>query len=313
MEAIPIFRAMKLSRPIPVKQLAAQINAQLIGDEELLIYGINEIHKVQPGDLTFADIPKYFQPALNSAATILLFSEATECPPGKAILVHPEPFEAYNSLMIKYMPHEPLSAMVHESAIVHPSAILEPNVTIGPKVRIGAYSYIQSNVYIGAHTQIGNRVRIQAGTVIGTDAFYFKRYPDHYKKWHSGGRVIIEDHVDVGANCTINRGVSGDTIIGEGSKLDCLVHVGHGVEIGKHCIIAGQVGIGGKSIIGNEVILYGQVGVAARIRIGDKAIVAAKSGVSKHLPGGQTYFGIPAEELRKHHKRQAILRRLAKG
>ncbi len=302
---------MKLAQAIPVKDLAAQINAQLIGDDTLIVYGLNEIHKVQSGDLTFADIPKYFQPALESAATVLLFSEATDCPPGKAILIHPEPFEQYNRLMNRYMPHEPLSTIIHDSAIVHPSAILEPNVTIGPKVRIGAYAYIQSNVYIGAHTQIGARVRIQAGTVIGTDAFYFKRYPDHYKKWHSGGRVVIEDQVDIGANCTINRGVSGDTIIGEGTKLDCLVHVGHGVVIGKHCIIAGQVGIGGKAIIGDEVILYGQVGVAAKTRIGDKAIVAAKSGVSKNLPGGQTYFGIPAEELRRHHKRQAILRHLA--
>ena len=201
--------------------------------------------------------------------------------------------------------------MIHDSAIVHPSAVLEPNVTIGPKVRVGPYTYIQSNVYIGADTQIGERVKIQAGSVIGTDAFYFKRYPDSYKKWHSGGRVIIEDHVDIGANCTINRGVSGDTVIGEGSKLDCLVHIGHGVEIGKHCIIAAQVGIGGKAIIGDEVILYGQVGVAAKMHIGSKTIVAAKSGVSKHLAGGQTYFGIPAEEIRKHHKRQAILRRIA--
>ena len=183
---------------------------------------------------------------------------------------------------------------------------------IGANVEIGENCLIFPGVKIMAESKIGNNVTLHSGVIVGSDGFGFAPNSENsYNKVPQIGNVIIEDHVDIGANCTINRGVSGDTIIGEGSKLDCLVHIAHGVEIGKHCIIAAQVGIGGKAIIGNEVILYGQVGVAAKMRIGDKAIVAAKSGVSKNLPGGETYFGIPAEELRKHHKRKAILRRIA--
>ncbi|HHS96168.1 MAG TPA: UDP-3-O-(3-hydroxymyristoyl)glucosamine N-acyltransferase, partial [Phaeodactylibacter sp.] len=144
----------------------------------------------------------------------------------------------------------------------------------------------------------------------GTDAFYFKSNPDGYTKWRSGGRVIIEDRVDIGAGCTINKGVSGDTIIGEGSKLDGQVHIGHGVVVGKNCLFAAQVGIGGKTTIGDGVILYGQVGVIQNIHIGDKAIVLAKAGVSKSLEGGKTYFGAPAEEARKYYRMLAALRML---
>ena len=153
----------------------------------------------------------------------------------------------------------------------------------------------------------------QAGTVIGTDAFYFKRHPDRYDKWHTCGRVIIEDHVDIGAGCTINRGVSGDTVIGAGSKLDCLIHIGHGAVLGKRCLLAGQVGVGGKAILEDGVVLYGQVGVAHGVRIGAGAVVSAKSGVSKDLEGGKTYFGAPAEEIRVKQREMATLRMLSRS
>ncbi|MEM9920842.1 MAG: LpxD N-terminal domain-containing protein [Bacteroidota bacterium] len=303
---------MKFPQPIPVKEIARRIEATIIGDDQLLASGINEIHKVEEGDITFSDLPKYFRKALQSAATIILLNEPTDCPPGKAILVCEKPFDAYNGLIQAHRPFRPLSAQIHDSAIVHPSAVIEPGVVIGPNVRIGAYSYIQSNVYIAEYTTIGEHVTIQAGTTIGTDAFYFKKDPDGFRKWRSGGRVIIEDQVDIGACCTICKGVSGDTVIGQGSKLDCQVHVGHGAVIGPRCLIAGQVGIGGKSILEEGVIVYGQVGIAQNIRIGKGAVLAAKSGVSKSLEGGKTYFGIPAVEIRQHHKQLATLRRLMK-
>lgn len=301
---------MKFPNPIPITAIAEKIGAKIIGDDNLLAIGINEIHKVQNGDITFVDVKKYFDKSLKSAASIIILNEENECPPGKALLVCDQPFEAYNSLVIEHRPFQPLSASVSDSALIHPSAIIEPNAVIGPNVRIGQYSYIQSNVIIREHTIIGNQVTIQSGSVIGGDAFYFKRYPDHYKKWCTGGRVLIEDNVDIGPSCTISRGVSGDTIIGEGSKLDAQVHIGHGVVIGKNCLLAAQVGIGGKTILEDEVVCYGQVGIAQNIRIGKKAVIAAKSGVSKSLKGDKIYFGIPAEELRTHHKKLAALRRL---
>lgn len=301
---------MKLPQPIPVLEIARKTGAILIGDESLLATGINEIHKVQPGDITFVDNRKYFQKSLESAATIILLNEKTECPPGKALLLCENPFEAYDSLVREHRPFRPLSASISESASIHPSSVVEPGVVIGHQVVIGRGCYIQANAYIGDQTHIGNHVTIQAGAIVGTDAFYFQKNADGFKKWRSGGRVVIEDHVEIGAGCTINRGVSGDTIIGEGTKLDSQVHVGHGAVIGKRCLLAGQVGVGGKAILEDGVVLYGQVGVAARVRIGAGAVVSAKSGVSKDLEGGKAYFGIPAEEIRVRQRELAALRQL---
>lgn len=304
---------MKFKKPIPVKFLAEKFKAQIFGDDSLEATGINEIHKVEAGDIAFSDVKKYFQPTLDSAATILFLNEAAECPPGKCILVMPDPFEAYDSIIREHRPFEPITTeeTISERAHIHPSAIIEPNVIIGKHCKIGAYTYIQANSYIGEYTQIGDNCQIGAGSIIGTDAFYFKKTADgKFKKWRSGGRVIIENHVDIGAGCTINKGVSGDTVIGEGSKLDCQIHIGHGAVIGKNCLLAAQCGIGGKTILEDNVILYGQVGVAQNLRIGKGAIVLAKSGISKDLEGGKVYFGYPADENRGKLRELAALRKL---
>ncbi|MBK8556086.1 MAG: UDP-3-O-(3-hydroxymyristoyl)glucosamine N-acyltransferase [Lewinellaceae bacterium] len=302
---------MKFPQPIPVAELAARFNAELIGDASLQATGINEIHKVEPGDVAFSDAPKYFEKTLQSAATIILLNAPADCPPGKAILVVPEPFKVYDTLIREHRPFEPLSSPVSHRAHIHPSAILEPGVVVAANVRIGAYAYIQANTYIGEYTVIGDHVSIGPNSIIGSDAFYFKKQPDgSYQKWRSGGRVIIEDHVDIGAGCTINKGVSGDTVIGAGSKLDCQIHIGHGVVVGKNCLFAAQVGIGGKTIIEDNVVLYGQVGVVQAIRIGAGAVVLAGAGVSKSIEGGKTYFGAPADEMRTKYKELAALRML---
>ena len=302
---------MRLPSPIPVVDLAKQIGATLLGDSTLVATGINEIHKAESGDIIFVDLPKYFKKSLESPATIIILNKKIDCPKGKALLLHNNPFEAYDKLVREHRPFRPVSAMIADSAQIHPSAIIEPNVVIGPNVRIGKNSYLQANVVVHEYTNIGDHVVIQSGTVIGTDAFYFKKQKEgNYDKWRSGGRVIIHDHVDIGANCTINKGVSGDTVIGEGTKIDCLVHVGHGVVIGKNCLIAGQVGIGGKTILEDNVVLYGQVGLAQNIRIGANTIVGAKSGVSKDLEGGKIYFGYPADEIRTKQRELAALRHL---
>lgn len=301
---------MKFSQPIPIREIARKIGATIIGDDTLMATGINEIHKVEPGDIMFVDHPKYFRKALDSAATIIIMHEKTGCPPGKALLICENPFEAYDSLVREYRPFSPLAEKISESAFIHPSSIVEPGVIIGRQVVIGKNCYVQANAYIGDFTHIGNNVTIQAGAIIGTDAFYFQKNADGYKKWHTGGRVVIEDQVDIGAGCTINRGVSGDTVIGEGTKIDCQVHIGHGAVIGKHCLIAGQSGIGGKAILEDRVVLYGQVGVAPRVRIGKGAVVSAKSGVSKDLKGDKAYFGIPAEEIQVRQRELAALRGL---
>ncbi|MBK8705570.1 MAG: UDP-3-O-(3-hydroxymyristoyl)glucosamine N-acyltransferase [Saprospiraceae bacterium] len=301
---------MNFPQPIPVKELAKRAGATIIGDDSLEALGINEIHQVRKGDITFVDVPKYFNKALQSAATIILLNAKTKCPPGKALLLCDDPFKVYNDLVLSYRPYRPLTAVISESAQIHPSTIIEPNTIIGPDVVIGRNCHIHANVTISEYTIIGDNVVIQPGTVIGTEAFYYKRGPNGYEKWRSGGRVIIEDNVDIGPGCTINKGVSGDTIIGMGTKLDSQVHIGHDVVIGKHCLLAGQTGVGGNTVIGDWVVLYGQVGVAQNLHIGNNAVVSAKAGVSKDLEGGKLYFGVPAADARTAYRELAALRHL---
>ena len=292
--------------------MAERLNAsQIIGDDTLEATGINEIHKVQHGDVAFSDVKKYFAKTLSSAATVILLNEPADCPPGKVILVVEDPFEAYDSLIRAHRHFEPLTSAVSHRARIDPTAVIEPGVIIAAHVTIGAHTYVQANAYLGEYTQIGEHVTIGPGAIIGSDAFYFKKMPDGaFRKWRSGGRVVIHDHVDIGAGCTINKGVSGDTVIGEGSKLDCQIHIGHGAVIGKNCLLAAQVGIGGKTIVGDNVVMYGQVGVAQAIHIGAGAMISAKAGVSKSLEGGKVYFGIPAAEASVKYRELAALRQL---
>ncbi|MEM6318116.1 MAG: UDP-3-O-(3-hydroxymyristoyl)glucosamine N-acyltransferase [Bacteroidota bacterium] len=304
---------MKLPTPLSIKDFAQQFGVStILGDEHLLITGINEIHKVTRGDLTFVDTEKYYSKVLQSAASVILINKGVPVPKGKALLVVDQPFEIYNRLVRQYRPFQPLSTIIGDSAVIHPSTIIEPNVIIGNQVRIGKNCYIQANVTIRNFTTIGDNVRIESGSVIGADAFYFKPTEEGYQKWVSGGYTVIEDNVFIGANCTICKGVSGATRLGAGTKLDSQVHIGHGAVIGKNCLMAAQVGIGGKVIIGDNVILYGQVGVAARLTIGANATVLAKSGVTKNLKADETYFGYPAGETKRLYKELAALRSLPK-
>lgn len=301
---------MKFALPIPVAEIAEKIGAEVIGDATLLATGINEIHQVEAGDITFVDVKKYFAKSLNSAATIILLNEPAECPEGKALLLCKDPFEAYNNIVLEHRPFQPVTINISDTAEVDPSCIIEPNVIISHHVKIGRNCHIQANVTIGEHTIIGDNVVVQSGAIVGTDAFYFKKTDAGYQRWRSGGRVILENDVEIGAGCTINKGVSGDTIIGAGSKLDSQVHIGHDVVVGKNCLLAGQVGIGGNTVLGDWVVLFGQVGIAQNLKIGDKAVVLAKSGVSKDLEGGKTYFGYPATEAMTNYREMAALRHL---
>ncbi len=301
---------MNFLHPISVKTIAEKIGATLLGDESLEATGINEIHQVRPGDITFSDVKKYFEKALKSAATIIILNEEATCPPGKALLLCENPFEAYDGLIREFRPFQPITQGVSTSAQIDTSTFIEPGAVIGHHVTIGKNCYIQSNAVISEYTIIGDNVVIQAGALIGTDAFYFKKTETGYQRWRSGGRVILENKVEIGAGCTINKGVSGDTIIGAGTKLDSQVHIGHDVVIGKNCLFAAQVGIGGNTTVGDNVVLYGQVGIAQNLKIGNNVVILAKSGVSKNLEDGKAYFGYPAGEAREIYRELAALRHL---
>ncbi len=151
---------------------------------------------------------------------------------------------------------------------------------------------------------------IQAGTVLGGSAFYYKNRPEGFDQLKSGGRVVIEDHVDIGALCTIDRGVTGDTTIGQGSKLDNQIQVGHDTVIGKKCLIASQVGIAGCCIIEDEVTIWGQVGTNSGITIGSKAVILGQTGVTKSVEGGKSYFGTPIQESRSKLKELANIKKI---
>lgn len=288
---------MKLNHPIPILEIAQQINAKLIGDPNIEVTHLVEIHKVCRGGLIFVDVEKYYNRAIYSSAIAIIINKEIECPEGKALLVVDDPFKAYNSLAEQYSPLLRLEKAHSETAQIGENTIIEPGVVLGNHVKIGDNCRIRANTVICDYTEIGNNVIIHPNTTIGSDAFYFHGNKDRsQERWHSIGRVVIHDDVEIGAGCTIDKGVSGDTIIGQGTKIDNQVHVGHGVEIGKHCILAAQVGIAGKTVVQDYVIMYGQVGVSKSLVIGEGATILAQAGVPKSIPGGKRYFGTPAAD-----------------
>ncbi len=304
---------MRFERPVPVTEIARIINAEIVGEKEGVASGINEIHKVEEGDLVFVDHPKYYKKCINSAATFIIINQKTDFPPHKALLLTNDPFEAYQKIVQHFRPFNPSQKMLGETAIVGEGTLIMPGAFIGNQVTIGTHCIIHPNVVIMDHCTIGNNCVIQAGAVIGSDAFYYNKKTDrpvHYKKMLSCGRVIIQDDVEIGAGCTIDRGVSSDTIIGAGTKMDNLVHIGHDTVVGKNCLFAAQVGIAGATTIEDGVILWGQVGVSKTLTIGAGAELYAQSGVPASLEGGKKYFGSPVQEASQKMKELVWMKRI---
>jgi len=302
---------MDLNPPVKLSAINSIINAKLLGDGDYELTGINEIHMVREGDLTFVDHPKYYDRALSSLATVVIINKEVKPPAGKHLLVSDDPFRDYNLLTNHYRPFQSSSQQISSSALIAEGTIIQPGVFIGNHVRIGKNCVIHANVTIYDHCIIGNECNIQSNAVIGGDAFYFKKYPDgQYMKMHSCGRVVIGNRVEIGACTTIDRGVSGDTEIGDGCKFDNHVHVGHDTVIGKNCLFAAQVGIAGVVRIEDDVILWGQVGVNKDLVIGKGAIVYGQSGVASSIKGGKVYFGSPVLEAKEKMKELALVKRL---
>lgn len=302
---------MKFDKAYTANELAAITGAQVIGNGNLTVTGLNEIHNVTDGDITFVDHEKYYSSTLQSRATAILINKTTELPQGKVLLLHENPFVAYNQLARHFKPERAFKPIQQIDERIGEGAIIHEGVKIGDNVRIGRNCVLHPNVVVYPYSVIGDNVIIHANTTIGSDAFYYKRLADkQYEKMYTAGRVVIESNVEIGANCTIDAGVSSDTTIGNGTKLDNQVHIGHDVKIGEHCILASQVGIAGNTRIGNRVILYGKAGVNKNIEIGDDAVVMATAAVAKSLEGGKSYIGIPAEEARVFARQYAIIKKL---
>lgn len=304
---------MRFDKAVSARWIADFLKAELLGNQEGMAAGINEINKVEKGDIVFVDHPKYYDKCLHSAATFIIINKAVEAPAGKTLFVTDEPFEAYLKLVRHFSPFDPSMKVISDSAIIGEGTVVMPNAYVGSKVIIGKHCIIHPNVTILDHTIIGDNVIIQAGTVIGSDAFYYNKKTNrdvHYKKMLSCGRVRIEDDVEIGAGCTIDRGVTAETIIGRGTKMDNQIHIGHDTVVGKNCLFAAQVGIAGATTIEDEVILWGQVGVSKTLTIGKGAVLYAQSGVPASLEGGKVYFGSPAIDAKEKMKELVYIKRL---
>ena len=301
---------MKFDRQYSLKEIATLIECEFAGNPDHIIGGMNEIHVVEPGDIVFVDHPKYYDKALQSAATTILINKKVDCPEGKGLLISDDPFRDFNKLTKHFKPFKFASAAISETAEIGEGTVIQPNSFVGNNVKIGKNCVIHPNVAIYDHTVIGDNVIIHAGSVLGADAFYYKKRAEGFDQLISGGRVVIGNDVGIGALCTIDKGVTGDTTIGDGSKLDNQVHIGHDTVIGKKCLIAAQTGIAGCVVIEDEVTIWGQVGMASGITVGAKAVIFAQSGLNKSLEGGKTYWGTPAEDSREAMKQMINVRKL---
>ena len=301
---------MKFPRTYTLKEISNIIDTEFVGDEEHPITGINEIHVVEKGDVVFVDHPKYYDKALESAATVVLINKKVDCPEGKALLLSDDPFRDFNKLSKFFKPFQTASKSIATSAEIGKDTIIQPNVFIGNNVVIGERCLIHPNVTIYDNCVIGNNVEIHAGTVLGADGFYFKNRPEGYDKLISCGRVVIEDNVEIGANCTIDKGVTGDTRIGAGSKLDNMIQIAHDTVIGKKCLMASLTAVAGCTIIEDEVVIWGQCGIVSGITIGKKAVLMAKSGVSRSIEGGKVYWGAPVSEFRDRQRQLVAIKKL---
>jgi len=301
---------MKFKSVQTLQKIASLIDATFVGESDFKISGINEIHVVEAGDIVFVDHPKYYEKALNSKATIILINKKVDCPEGKSLLISDNPFRDFNKITKHFSPFISSKVSIADTAIVGEGTIIQPNVFIGNNVSIGKNCLIHPNVTIYDNAIIGDQVIIHANTVLGADAFYYKNRPEGFDQLLSVGRVVVKNNVHIGASCTIDKGVTGNTTIGEGTKIDNQVHVGHDTKIGKKCLIASQTGIAGCVIIEDEVTLWGQVGTNSGITIGKGAVILGQTGVTKSVPGGKTYFGTPISESRAKLKELAFLKRL---
>ena len=300
---------MKFSKPLSIQFVAELIHASIHGNDINKAFGINEIHKVEVGDICFVDHPKYYDKCLSSAATIIIINnKEVNIPQGKTLLFVTDPFEAYLKIVDTFKPFTPSNKSISDTAIIGDGTIIMPNSFIGNNVIIGKNTVIHPNVTIHADAVIGNNVIIQSGTVIGSDAFYYNTKKNRelwFKRMKSCGNVIIEDNVEIGACCTIDRGVTASTVIGKGSIMDNHVHIGHDVSVGKNCLFAAQVGVAGATRIEDGVTLWGQVGVNKTITISSGAVVMGQSGVVGNLKGNDVYWGTPAIKL-GDKKREAV-------
>ena len=328
---------------LTLAEVAAAAGVSLPEDApDLQVRAVAPLEEAGPSDLAYMDNPRYAEALASTRAGVCLVSSrfAAAVPERTYPLVVPTPYRAYAALLERFHPSamRPASTFgasgVTPGSIVHPTARLEPEVVVDPGAVVGAgaeigrRSVIAAGAIIGAgcrigrdcsigagasvlHALLGNRVIVHPGARIGQDGFGFAFIEGRHRKVPQVGRVIIQDDVEIGANTTVDRGATRDTIIGEGTKIDNLVQIGHNVVIGRHCIIVSQTGISGSARLDDYVVLGGQVGVVGHVRIGEGAQIAASSNVNADVPPGVRWGGSPAKPVREWFRELTTLKKLA--
>jgi UDP-3-O-[3-hydroxymyristoyl] glucosamine N-acyltransferase len=314
-------------------EIARYLQGEVLGDATAPLTGFAHATSAKPGDLTFAENEDYFALAEQSAATAII-ADGRFKSDRKILIRVPNARIAFARAMELFFPERTWAAGIHPTAVIAASAKVDPTAHIGPhcvvgeRVCIGARTVLQAgscvgddsklgddvnlfpNVTIYLETEIGQRVRIHAGTVVGSDGFGYVQDGDIHRKVPQIGNVIIGDDVEIGANVTIDRGALGPTVIGKGTKIDNLVQIAHNVEIGEGTLIISQVGISGSTKLGKYVVLAGQAGLAGHLKIGDQAIVSAQSGVMTDIPDGEKWLGSPAQPDKQAKRQMIAIQRL---
>lgn len=313
--------------------LAELVGGRIIGDPDLLITGVASVETATKSDITFAIEERFIANAESSpAACVIVPNYVTDSE--KTLLQVDNPRFAFAKIASIFAPPERFATGINSSAVISPqatvgrevaigahvvieedarigdAAVLFPGVYVGRGCRVGSYTIINPNVVLEPGTEVGDHCIIHAGTVLGSDGFGFVENGGKHYKVPQIGNVVIDDNVEIGANCTIDRAASGSTIVKSGTKIDNLVHIAHNVVIGHDCLIVAQVGISGSVKVGDSVVFAGQAGVAGHLTIGDRTVIAAKSGVTKSLPGNLHVSGFPAKPHNEEKKIMVSLPRL---
>ncbi len=319
---------------LSLTEIAEFVQGELEGGDTVNIRGVAKIEDAGIGEITFISNPRYAKHIETTKASAVLVSKDFPATT-KPVIRTNNPYLSFLKVLKAFHPaQETLAEGIHPSAIIDKSTkigvrvhigtgvvidrnckigknvSIYPGVVVGREVVIGNNTVIYANVVLRERIQIGNNVIIHSGTVIGSDGFGFAREGQQYHKIPQVGTVIIEDDVEIGANCTIDRATLGVTILHKGVKLDNLIQVAHNVEIGENTVIAAQTGISGSTKIGKNVMIGGQVGFVGHIEIGDNTTIGAQSGVSKSLPPNSVFFGYPARPIMQAKREEAALRKL---
>ena len=315
---------------LSLSNISSYVNGEIVGDKNLMISGVSEIDESRSGTITFLANPLYKKYLKSCKAAAFFVKDIHDLDDKNGIVVenpqlaiaitlslfHPKIKKIKNENSFN---HIDKSAKIGNNVIIGPGVVIGSGVIIGDESEIGANTIIQDNTRIGSNCILypnvvlynnlilGKHIIIHSGSVIGSDGFGFVKEKQNIIKIPQVGNVIIEDNVEIGSNCSIDRGTIGSTIIGAMTKIDNLVHIAHNVKIGKSCFITAQVGIAGSTKIGDNCSFGGQSGAVSHIKIGDNSLISAKSGVTKSLTGNKTYGGFPIKEIKEFHKREALI------